>query len=138
MATTQRRRLAVGVLAGGLLLLPLAACGNQQNTGSSALSSASSIAASASSAAGSAAQAAGNAVDCSGRSCSLTLSGNARQADVLGTTISLGGVQNGQATLGIGNHTVTCGQGDQVSAGSLKLTCTTISQDSVSLTASLG
>jgi len=77
-------------------------------------------------------------VHCSGTSCSLTLSHDDPQAKVLGTTVSLGAVQNGKATLGVAGHDVSCAQGQKVTAGPLTLTCSTVTDSSVTLTASLG
>jgi hypothetical protein len=77
-------------------------------------------------------------VSCSGTSCSVTLSGKDAKADVLGTTLSLGGIDNGKATLGAGGATVSCTEGQSVTAGPLHLTCSTITSDAVTLTASLG
>lgn len=135
-------RLATKLVAVAILTVPLAACtGNETNTGSSAVTSAGSASSalnSAASAASSAANKVGKAVDCSGTSCSVTLSSDAKQADVLGTTISFNGVQGGKATLRVGDHDVSCAQGDKVSAGPLALECTTVSDSSVTLTASLG
>ena len=107
--TTRARRLAAGALAGGLTLLPLTACSFTSNNFS-----------------------------CSGRSCSVTLSGDGAEVDVLGTTLALGGVQDGRATLNVGDASVSCAQGEEVSAGPLSLTCTTVTEESVELTASLG
>ena len=108
-STTSRARLAVGVLAGGLALLPLTACSFSSDN-----------------------------LSCSGSECSVTLSGDGAQVDVLGTSLAFGGVQDGRATLTVGNASVSCAQGETVTAGPLTLTCTTVEADSVELTASLG
>jgi hypothetical protein len=110
-ATTPTRaaRLASGALAGALALLPLAGC----SFGSQNLS-------------------------CSGTSCSVTLSGNGSEVDVLGKHLAFSGVQDGRATLSVGDTSVSCAQGETVSAGPLTLECTTVEADSVKLTASLG
>ena len=111
MSTTTSRasRLAAGVLAGGLTLLPLTACSFSSDN-----------------------------LSCSASECSLTLSGDGAQVDVLGTSVALGGVQDGRASLSVGNASVSCAQGETVSAGPLTLTCSTVTADSVELTASLG
>ena len=137
--TTRTPRGAAGLLAGALLLAPLAACsgGTDDDTATSAGTSASE---STGSEATSASDTEGNAdtdADCSGTSCSVTISGDA-QTSVLGTQISLGDVQDGRATLSVGDRQVSCSQGESVSAGPLKLECRTVTQDSVTLTASLG
>jgi hypothetical protein len=107
--TSRAARLATGVLAGGLTLLPLTAC----SFGSDTLS-------------------------CSGSECSVTLSGSEAEVEILGTSLAFGGVQDGRASLSVGNASVSCAQGETVSAGPLTLTCTTVEADSVEVTASLG
>jgi hypothetical protein len=111
MSTTTPRapRLAAGALAAGLTLLPLTACSFSSDTFS-----------------------------CSASECSVTLTGSDAQAEILGTSLSFGGVQDGRATLSVGNASVSCAQGETVSVGPLTLTCTTVEADSVELTASLG
>ena len=106
--STRAPRLAAA-LAGGLLLLPLSACSFSSDNFS-----------------------------CSGSECSVTLSGDGAEVEILGTTLGFGGVQDGRASLEVGNASVSCAQGETVSAGPLTLTCTTVEADSVELTASLG
>jgi spore coat protein U-like protein len=106
--TSTAARIAAPLLAGALLL-PLSACSFSAN-----------------------------GVSCSTSSCTVTLSGEGAEAEVLGTTLSFGGVQDGKATLSVGNASVSCTQGETVNAGPLSLTCTTVEADSVELTASLG
>jgi hypothetical protein len=77
-------------------------------------------------------------VSCSGTSCSLTLTGDATTVSVLGTQVRFGGVQDGQASLTVGGHSASCRQGESVAAGPLRLTCTTVAADRVTLTAGLG
>ena len=77
-------------------------------------------------------------VDCAVNSCSLTLSGDGARADVLGTPVTLGTVQDGRATVRVGDREVSCSQGESVAAGPLTLECTTVTPDTVTLTASLG
>jgi hypothetical protein len=108
-STTPPARLTAGLLAGGVLLAPLAGCTFTSNN-----------------------------VSCSGNSCSVTLSGEGAEADILGTTLSFGGTQDGRASLSVGGASVSCGEGESVTAGPLQLTCSTVSDDSVELTASLG
>ncbi|MGY1723192.1 hypothetical protein [Blastococcus sp. SYSU DS0533] len=136
MATTHTRRLTRGALAAGaVLLLPLAGCsGEEPNTGTSVLQDTGAAASTASSAA----NAVGGAVDCSGTSCSVTLSSDSRSVEVLGTEISFGGVQDGEATFSVGGQEVSCTEGQSVGAGPLTMECTTVSADSVTFTASLG
>jgi hypothetical protein len=66
------------------------------------------------------------------------LTGDVTSVSVLGTQVTFGGVQDGQASLGVGGRQITCRQGDSVSAGPLRLTCTTVQPDRVTLTAGLG
>ncbi|MGY1641041.1 hypothetical protein ACI782_07885 [Geodermatophilus sp. SYSU D00703] len=110
-ATTPTRaaRLASGALAGGLALLSLGGCTFSSENFS-----------------------------CSGSSCSVTLSGSGSEVEVLGTNLAFGGVEDGRATLSVGNSSVSCAQGETVTAGPLTLECTTVESDSVELTASLG
>jgi hypothetical protein len=109
MSSPRPARLAGGLLAGALLLAPLTACSFSSHN-----------------------------VSCSGTSCSVTLSGDGAEADILGAKLTLAGVQDGRATLGVGDAGVSCAQGESVSAGRLKLACTKVSEGSVELTASLG
>jgi hypothetical protein len=107
--TSRPARLAATVVAGGLLLAPLAACNLKSDSFS-----------------------------CAGTSCSISLSGEGASADVLNTTVAFGGVENGRATLRVGDTEVSCAQGEKVDAGPLALECTEVTDDSVKLTASLG
>jgi hypothetical protein len=77
-------------------------------------------------------------VDCSGTSCTVTLKGDGAKASILGHDLAFAGTQDGRATLSVGDATVSCAQGESVSAGPLSLTCTTVTADSVELTATVG
>lgn len=101
-------RLPAALLAGGLLLAPLTACTFTSHN-----------------------------VSCSGSSCSVTLSGEGAEAEILGTTLSFDGVADGRATLSVAGGSVSCAEGESVSAGPLQLQCSSITDDSVELTASL-
>ena len=107
--TSSRARTAAGLLSGALLLLPLAAC--QVNSDS---------------------------VSCSGHSCSVTLTGNGATAKVLGSTVGYASTSNGRASVSVAGHSVSCSQGQSVSAGPLTLECSKVTDNSVQLTASLG
>ena len=149
MSTFHIRRSAL-VLAGGLFVAPLAACsGDAANTDSSAVTSAGEAAESAGEAAESAAESAGEAaesageavngeVDCSGTSCTVTLAPDAGEVEVLGTRLAYEGIEDGEATVAVGNDTATCAEGESVEAGPLTLECTTVSEEELTLTASLG
>ncbi len=138
MNTSSIIRPAAAAFAGGLLLLPLAGCAaGGENTGSSVVTTAEEGAESAASAAESAAEDVDQNVDCSGNSCSVTL-GSGAETEVLGTTLSFDSAEGGEATLSVGNETMTCTEGESVTAGPLELECTTVEEDSVELTATLG
>ena len=77
-------------------------------------------------------------VSCSGGSCTVTLSGEGAQAEILGQTLTFGGVQDGRASLSVGGASVSCGEGESVTAGPMQIACSGVSDDSVELTASLG
>ena len=102
-------RLAGGLLAAGLALGSLAGCSFSSDN-----------------------------VKCSGASCSVTLSGDGAKAEVLGKTLSLGGIKDGKATLSAGGRSASCTEGQSVTAGPLQLTCSKVTSDAVTLTASLG
>ena len=108
-STTRVPRLAAGLLSGGLLLAPLSGCTFRSDN-----------------------------VTCSGGTCTVTLSGDGAEAEILGTTLSFDGTQDGRASLSVGGASVSCGEGESVTAGPLQLTCTGVTDDSVELTASLG
>ena len=101
-------RLAAGLLAGGLVLAPLAGC----SFGSDNLS-------------------------CTTSSCTATLSGSGAEVDILGTTVTFGGVQDGRASLTAGGASVSCAEGESVGAGPLQLECTSVTDDAVEITATL-
>lgn len=146
-STIHRRRFASGVLAGAVLLVPLAACSEDTTTSGTATTDTSAPAgdtgttdttAPEDTAATSDPTGTEAGVACTGTSCSLTLTGDGAQAHVLGTQVSLGTVQDGRATVRVGDREVSCSQGESVSAGPLALECTTITADTVTMTASLG
>ncbi len=101
-------RITAGLLTGGLLLAPLTACTFTSNN-----------------------------VSCSTNSCTVTLSGEGAKAEIFGSTLSFGGVQDGRASLSVGGASVSCGEGERVPAGPLELECSSITEDGVELTASL-
>ena len=107
-STTRAPRIAAGLLAGGLTVAALSACSFTSNN-----------------------------VSCSTSSCTATLSGDGATADILGTTIEFGGVADGRATLGVGDASVSCAEGESVGVGPLSVTCSSVSEDSVEITASL-
>ncbi|MCU1605560.1 MAG: hypothetical protein JWP46_2025 [Modestobacter sp.] len=109
LLTPRPARLAAGALAATLLVVPLAGCSSTSHN-----------------------------VSCSGASCTATLSGDGAKATILGTSLAFAGTENGRATLSVGDSSVSCAQGESVSAGPLSLTCTTVTEDSVELTAGLG
>jgi hypothetical protein len=125
MATT-KLGLAAGVLSGGLVL-GLTACSGGSGGGSSASDH------------GSAAGSGGKgSVSCSGVTCSATLTADGARVTVFGRTVTLAGLENGSASIGVGDRRISCRQGDTVSAGPLKLTCATVTDQEVTVTARLG
>lgn len=102
-------RVAAGMLAGGLVLAPLTACTFTSNN-----------------------------VTCSTSSCTATLSGEGAEAEIFGTTLEFAGTQDGRATLGVGGANVSCGEGESIAAGPLQVTCSSVTDDAVEITASLG
>ena len=107
-STPRTARLAAGLMAGGLALAPLAGC----SFGSDNLS-------------------------CTTSSCTATLSGSGAEVDILGTTVTFGGVQDGRASLTAGGASVSCAEGESVGAGPLQLECTSVTDDAVEITATL-
>ena len=108
MRPTSTSRRAAGLLAGGVALAALTGCTFSSDN-----------------------------VSCSGSSCTVTLSGDGAEAEILGTTLSLGSVQDGRASLSVAGASVSCAEGESVTAGTLELQCTSVTEDSVELTASL-
>lgn len=123
---------------GGAAASVTSAAGQVTSSVSSGASAASSAASSAANSAVDSAPPSGSPVSCSGTSCSVTFTGDVSSVDVLGTQVTFGGVQNGQATIGIGGRQLTCRQGESISAAPLRLTCTTVQPDRVTLTGGLG
>lgn len=76
-------------------------------------------------------------VSCAGTSCSVTLAGDGSRATVFGTAISFLGVQDGRASLRVGDEGVSCAPGQRVSSGPLDLECKAVGDDSVELTVSV-
>ena len=108
MSSTTPSRRTAGLLAGALALAALTGCSfSSQN------------------------------VSCASSSCTVTLSGDGAEAEILGTTLSLGNVENGRASLSVAGASVSCAEGESVSAGSLQLECTSVTDESVELTASV-
>lgn len=103
-----RGRIVPGLLAGGLAVGALAGCTISSEN-----------------------------VSCSVESCTVTLSGAGAEAELLGTTLSFGGTEDGRAELSVGNTSVSCGEGEAVTAGPLSLECTSVTEDAVELTAAL-
>lgn len=152
--SARHSRRASLLLAGTLAVLPLAACSESgepdqgataESTGTASTTTAESTDATPSEATDQADDPGQDTdggtesdVDCSGTSCSVTLSGDGAEAEILGTRVVLGGVDNGQATFRIGDEEVTCGEGDSTSAGPITLECSSVTDDQVTMTASLG
>ena len=108
MPAARPARTAGALLAGVLGLAPLAACSFTSHN-----------------------------VSCSTSSCTVTLSGDGAEADLLGTTLAFAGTKDGRASLSVGNASVSCAQGEKATAGPLSIECTSVTDNSVKLTASL-
>ena len=138
--TTTRTHMtrAIGVLAGSLFVLPITGCTDATVNDDALPSVTASLPSDAPSTedVGEAVESAVEA-DCSGTTCELTLAAG-QEADVLGMTISFTSSEDGTATLQADGRSVTCTEGEDVSAGPLSLQCSAVSDDSVTLTASLG
>jgi hypothetical protein len=107
-ARTVTARAVIALLAGGLSLSALGACTFTSHN-----------------------------VSCSASSCSVTLSGEGAEADIFGTTLAFAGTENGRASLSVAGASISCGEGESVSAGPLSIECTSVTDDSVELTASV-
>jgi hypothetical protein len=79
----------------------------------------------------------GENVQCSPSGCTVTLEGTDAQVEVLGTTLTFSGTQDGRASLGVAGANVSCAEGESVTAGPLELECTSVTEDAVELRASL-
>jgi hypothetical protein len=77
-------------------------------------------------------------VSCTTSSCTATLSGDGAKAEIFGTTVTFGGIQDGRASLSAGGASVSCAEGDSVGAGPLQIECTSVTDDAVEIKASLG
>ncbi len=75
-------------------------------------------------------------VSCSGDECSVTMGGTGSTVGIFGTTISFRGIQDGRATIQVGDQDVSCTEGQTVAAGPITLTCTRVGDDIVEFTAS--
>ena len=67
----------------------------------------------------------------------MVLAGGGSQVAVLGTTISFHGVQDGRATLRVGEQDVSCTQGQSVLSGSLRLDCAIVTDNRVEFTVAI-
>lgn len=108
-STSRTARLSTGLLTASLVLSPLAGCSIGSDN-----------------------------VSCTTSSCTATLSGDGTEAEILGTTVRFGGVQDGKASLSVGGASVSCAEGESVGAGPLRIECTSVTDTAVEITASLG
>jgi hypothetical protein len=128
----RRTRHAAGLLAGGLLLAPLAACSDAttdqrlpeeaESELSDALEETPDVDA--------------PEVSCENDSCTVTLA-TGGEAEILGNTLAFTGTEGGTATVTVGDAETSCAEGESVSAGPLSLECTDVSDESLTLTATL-
>ena len=77
-------------------------------------------------------------VDCSGTTCTVKLEGDGAKANILGHDLAFVGTEDGRATVSVGDASVSCAEGESVSAGPLSLTCTSVGDNSLELTAKAG
>jgi hypothetical protein len=77
-------------------------------------------------------------VSCSGTTCTASLSSEGASAEILGQKLEFAGTKDGRATLGVGDTSVSCAEGESVSAGPLSVTCTTVGDGTLEISASLG
>src|SRR3954462_12358769 len=131
---THTTRAGAGVLFGGALVALLTACSFSWTSRGSGSSSAWSGSSSAGTAGGPATV---SIASCSGGSCSVTLGGAGAQVQVLGTSISFGGIRDGRATVRIRGRDVSLTQGQTVSVDRLVLRCTSVTRDTVTMVGSL-
>jgi hypothetical protein len=139
------RRAGASVLTGGTLLVLLMACsvswtfrGSGSSSASSGSSAGSASAMTSTSSTGvAAASAAVSVASCSGNTCTVTLAGKGSRVQVLGTSISFGGIRDGRATVRVGNRDVSLAQGRTVSVERLVLRCTGVTRDAVTMVGSL-
>ena len=136
MRTTTRAGRTAGLLTAGLLLFPVAGC-SEDTVGDDAADAVSSAGADASAALETAVEDSPVDLDCSGTSCSLTLDAG-QEAELLGTRLAFTSSADGTATVRVGEQEATCRQGETVEAGPLSLECTDVTDEQVSLTATLG
>ena len=64
----------------------------------------------------------------------MTLGGSGSRAHVLGTDFGLATVDGDRATLRVDGREVICDLGRSVSVGALRLTCTAVTDDTVTFT----
>ena len=122
---------STGVSAPALLLTLILGCASsfRWSRSASATSLSGAVSTSVSSGSGSV-----SLVSCSGDSCSVTLGGSDSRAHILATTIGLTGIDGDRVTLRVEDQDVTCTQGQSVPVGSLLLTCTAVTDDTVTFT----
>ena len=135
------RQLSAYVLIPAVLLGVLTACwtsssawaasdssGEPGEPGSSSVSSVSSLSCS-----GDDCSSSVSIVSCINNACTVTLSGNS-VVRLQGTTFSVDRIEDGRATLRVNDQDVSCTQGQTVSVGSVTLTCTRVTSDTVTFT----
>ncbi len=74
-------------------------------------------------------------VNCVNDTCSVTMGGSGTTVGIFDTTIAFGSISNGRATLRVDGRDVSCTAGQTITAGSVTLTCTEVTADTVSFTA---
>jgi hypothetical protein len=75
-------------------------------------------------------------MSCTDSTCRVTLGGAGSAVEVLGSTIAFGDIRDGRASLRVGDRTVPLSAGGTARVGRLALTCTSVTEDTVSFTVS--
>jgi hypothetical protein len=137
-----RRRRVAGLLGAVAVTVALAGCTGGSDTRSAMQSTEAGPAPSGSP--GASATAAGRetptrGVTCDVHTCTVTLrTTDPRELEAFGATLRLDGIQDGAASLTVGDARVQCSQNQGVRAGARTLFCDEVTADSVTLTAEVG
>jgi hypothetical protein len=76
-------------------------------------------------------------VMCSGNACSVTLAAAGSSVRVLDTDIAFVSIRDDRATVRVAGQDVSCVQGQTLTVGTLTLTCTSVTSDTVRIDVSL-
>lgn len=121
-----------------LLLALLAACARSSSGRGAAAAGRGGVSSGAVSAATAGGAGSVSRVSCSGNCSSVTLGGSGSRAHVLGTTFGLAAIDGDRVTLRVDGRDVTCVPGRSVPVGALRLTCTAVTDHTVTFTVARG